>query len=112
LSWDVFGSGQGGGDRPPERRDGDRRQEQGRDDNRGGDLRILNGMWGVPGSGREVTRILQERMRDGRLRIRATSEELGFEPARGREKMLVVVFEYRGRRQEVRVREGDFLELP
>ena len=103
LSWDLLGSDrQGGGDRPPERRENER----------GSDLRVLNGMWGAPGRGREVTRLLQDRMRDGRLRIRATSEELGFDPARGQEKMLVVVFEFRGRRQEVRIREGDFLELP
>ena len=103
LSWDLLGSDrQGGGDRPPERRENER----------GSDLRVLNGMWGAPGRGREVTRLLQDRMRDGRLRIRATSEEMGFDPARGQEKMLVVVFEFRGRRQEVRIREGDFLELP
>src|SRR5712671_6133045 len=103
LSWDLFGSDrQGGGDRPPERRDDDRRS----------DLRVLNAMWGAPGRGREVTRLLQDRMRDGRIRVRATSDEMGFDPARGQEKMLVVVFEFRGRRQEVRVREGDFLELP
>jgi hypothetical protein len=112
LSWDLLGSDrQGGGDRPPERRDGDRPQER-RENERGSDLRVLNGMWGAPGRGREVTRLLQDRMRDGRLRIRATSDEMGFDPARGQEKMLVVVFEFRGRRQEVRVREGDFLELP
>jgi hypothetical protein len=51
-------------------------------------------------------------MRDGRLRIRAANEEMGFDPATGQVKMLIVVYELRGRRQEVRVREGDFLELP
>jgi hypothetical protein len=114
LSWDLFGGGgdrQGVGDRPPERRDGDRPQER-RDGDRGGDLRVLSGFWGAPGRGREVTRLLQERMRDGRLRIRATNEALGFDPGRGQEKVLIVNFEFRGRRQEVRVREGDFLELP
>jgi hypothetical protein len=115
LSWDLIGDERPperrDGDRPPERRDGDRPQER-RDGDRGSDLRVLNGMWGAPGRGREVTRLLQDRMRDGRLRIRATSEELGFDPARGQEKTLFVVFEFRGRRQEVRVREGDFLELP
>jgi hypothetical protein len=96
LSWDLFAA---------------ERREERRDDDRGRDLRILNGMWGAPGRTRDVTRLLQDRMRDGRLRIRATIDELG-EPARGAEKMLIVVFESRGRRQEVRVREGDFLELP
>jgi hypothetical protein len=117
LSWDLFGGGgdrpqeRRDGDRPPERRDGDRPQER-RDDDRRSDLRVISGFWGAPGRGREVTRLLQDRMRDGRLRIRATNEDLGFDPARGQEKMLIVNFEFRGRRQEVRVREGDFLELP
>jgi hypothetical protein len=87
------------------------RREERRDDDRGRDFRVLSGMWGVPGRTRDVTRLLQDRMRDGRLRIRATVDELG-DPARGTEKMLIVVFEFRGRRQEVRVRDGDFLELP
>jgi hypothetical protein len=99
LSWDLLAA-----ENREERRD-DRR------DDRGGDLRILNGFWGVPGRGREVTRLLQERTRDGRLRIRATVDEMG-DPAVGQVKVLIVNFESRGRRQEVRVRGGDFLELP
>ena len=102
LSWDLLAPA-------PERRE-ERRDD--RRDDRGGELRILNGFWGVPGRGREVTRLLQERMRDGRLRIRATNEDMGFDPATGQVKMLIVNFEFRGRRQEVRVREGDYLELP
>ena len=93
--------------RRPERVDSDRDRDRDRD------LRLVNAFWGAPnGRGREVTRALQDRIRDGRLRVRATNEEMGFDPAVGQPKMLTVVFEFRGRRQEVRVREGDFLELP
>jgi hypothetical protein len=114
LSWALSDDG-----RRPESDDarrrpegGDRQPDRGGSD-RGGDLRLVNAVWGAPnGRGREVTRALQDRIRDGRLRVRATNEEMGFDPAAGQPKMLVVVFEFRGRRQEVRVREGDLLELP
>jgi hypothetical protein len=91
--------------------DGDRQPDRGSSD-RDRDLRLVNAVWSGAGRGREVTRALQDRIRDGRLRVRATNEEMGFDPAVGQPKMLVVVYEFRGRRQEVRVREGDFLELP
>ena len=105
LSWEIVEGG-----RRPESGEGDRRPDRGDSDR--GDLRLVNAFWGAPGRGREVTRALQDRIRDGRLRVRATNEEMGFDPAVGQPKMLIVVFEFRGRRQEVRVREGDFLELP
>jgi hypothetical protein len=77
-----------------------------------GDIRIVSAFWGAPGRNREVTRLLQERMRDGRLRIKATNEEMGFDPAVGTVKVLTVVYEIRGRKQEAKVPEGDFLQLP
>jgi hypothetical protein len=89
--------------RPPDRRDGDAAR---------GDLRIVSASWGARERNRDVTRIVQERMRDGRLRIRASNEEIGFDPAAGIPKTLVVVYEIRGRRQEARVAEGQALELP
>ncbi len=98
VSWALEGGP------PPERRpDGD----FGR-----GDIRIVSAFWGVPGRTREVTRLLQERVHDGRLRVRASNEEIGFDPAVGSVKALTVIFEIRGRRREVRIAEGDYLELP
>jgi len=98
LSWTLEGGGP-----PPERRP---EGEVGRD------IRIVSAFWGVPGRTREVTRLLQERMRDGRLRIRASNEEMGVDPAVGTVKALTVVYEIRGRRQEAKVAEGDYFELP
>jgi hypothetical protein len=116
VSWAL----EGGGPPPDARRDGDDRRPPDRrpDDRRPdgdvgrGDIRIVSAFWGVPGRNREVTRLLQERMRDGRLRIRASNEEMGFDPALGSVKALTVVYEIRGRRQEVKIPEGDYLELP
>ena len=114
VSWAMEGGGpdvrrDGDGRRPPEKRPDDRRPDG---DVGRGDLRILNAFWGAPGRTREVTRLLQDRMRDGHLRIRASNEEMGFDPALGSVKALTVVYEIRGRRQEVKIPEGSFLELP
>jgi hypothetical protein len=121
LSWTMAG----GPDRRPDgddrRREDDRRppdpDRRPSDDRRpdadtARDLRIVNAFWGAPGRGREVTRILQDRIRDGRLRMRASNEDIGFDPAQGIVKTLTVVYEIRGRRQEVKIPEGEYLELP
>jgi hypothetical protein len=99
VSWAL----EGGGPPPDRRPDGD----IGR-----GDIRIVSAFWGAPGRNREVTRLLEERMRDGRLRIKASNEEMGFDPAVGTVKMLTVVYEIGGRKQEAKVPEGDFFQLP
>lgn len=108
LSWALEGGG--GGEarrdddrRPPDRRDGEAVR---------GDLRIVSASWGARERSRDVTRLVQDKMRDGRLRIRASNEEMGFDPAQGIPKTLVVVYEIRGRRQEARIPEGQGLELP
>jgi hypothetical protein len=108
LSWAMQGPPperrpDGDDRRPPDRRDGDQVR---------GDLRIVSASWGARERSRDVTRLVQERMRDGRLRIRASNEEMGFDPAAGIPKTLVVVYEIRGRRQEARIAEGQALELP
>jgi hypothetical protein len=111
LTWAMegYGAPPPHGPPPPQRGpDGDDRRPA----QRASDLRIVSGFWGAPGRSREVTRLLQDRMRDGRISIRATNDEMGFDPALNVVKTLVVVYEIRGRRQEVRIPEGNLLELP
>jgi hypothetical protein len=100
VSWNA-------GAPPMERHDGDRREGEFR-----GDLRIIRAVWGAPGRDRDVTRLLQDRVREGHLRVRASNEEIGFDPAQGVVKSLFVEYEFRGRRQEVRVAEGQDLQIP
>jgi hypothetical protein len=110
LSWAMEGVG-GPPPPPPERRpEGEERRRP--EGEFGRDLHIVSAFWGSPGRTREVTRLLQERMREGRLRIRASNEDMGFDPSVGVVKTLVVVYEIRGRRQEAKIPEGDYLELP
>jgi hypothetical protein len=97
----------GGRDGDVRGRDGDRR-----DGDAGRDLRIVSASWGARDRSRDVTRILNDRIRGGRLHIQASNEEMGFDPAQGVVKALSVVYESRGRRQEVRIPEGGFLDLP
>jgi hypothetical protein len=114
LTWAMQGFG-APPPAPPERRpDGDdrRRDEDRRPPERVSDLRIVTATWGAPGRSREVTRLLQDRIRDGRLSIRASNDEMGFDPAVQVVKTLIVVYEIRGRRQEARIPEGNLLELP
>ncbi|HVP00745.1 MAG TPA: hypothetical protein VMT15_21900 [Bryobacteraceae bacterium] len=96
----------------PERREGDDRRGPDRKEEYRGELRIVRAVWGIPGRDRDVTRLLQDRVHEGRLRIRATNEDIGFDPAYGSVKSLFVEYEIRGRRQEVRVPEGEFLQIP
>jgi hypothetical protein len=100
VSWNA-------GPPPMERRDGDRRDGEFR-----GELHIIRAVWGAQGQDRDVTQLLQERVREGHLRIRANNEDIGFDPAYGKVKSLFVVYEFRGRRQEVRVAEGTALDIP
>jgi hypothetical protein len=108
LSWAMEGVQDRRPDGDDRRREDDRRP----DVDNARDLRIVNAFWGGQGHGRDVTRILQDRIRDGRLRMRASNDDIGFDPAQGIVKTLTVVYEIRGRRQEVRIPEGEYLELP
>jgi hypothetical protein len=101
VSWNA---GRPGGD---DRDRGDRR-DYGRDR----DLRIIRAVWGIEGRDREVTEVLRDHIREGHLRIRATNEEIGFDPAYGSVKSLFVIYELNGRRQEVRIPEGQVLDIP
>ncbi len=109
VNW-FAGERRDGGERG--RDDGDRLGPERRDGEYGRDMRIIRAVWGVPGRDREVTALLQERVHDGVLRMRVTNEEIGFDPAYGEVKSLFVMYEVRGRRQEVRVPEGEFLQIP
>lgn len=79
----------------------------------GGRIRIIRAFYTADDGRRaDVTRLVQERARDGRLRLRVSNQDLGGDPAPTRPKTLTVVYESRGQEREVRAREGDVIELP
>lgn len=101
-------------DRGPGRDDHDRvdrdRGERERGDARG--LTIVRGFYGVQGSTVNVTERLQAMVRDGVLAVYVNNANLGGDPAIGADKVLIVVYRYRGEEQATAVREGNRLVIP
>jgi hypothetical protein len=109
LTWALTGAGDFRGDGG--RRPFDDRRSRDFDD-RGGGLRIISARYGDDRRSRDVTPLVRDMVRGGRLSVRATNQDMRGDPAVGSDKYLTVVYEYRGRREERRVREGASLELP
>jgi hypothetical protein len=109
VTWNAANSG---GTPPSQGRDSYWGQS-GENWNRGGDLRILNALYGVPGYYRDVTSALQRLAQNNRINIQITNENMGVDPAPSSKKELVVLYEYRGGElQSVWLREGDSLNIP
>lgn len=72
-------------------------------------LRIVSAQYGVGNSMMDVTGALQNQVRDGVLVARVDPNTMGGDPARGRQKMLSVQYEYMGRTYTAQA--PDFAEL-
>ena len=82
-------------------------------DGRGdGRLRIISARYGAGQSWRDVTRRLQNLVSNNRVNVKVNDTNMGGNPAGDRRKELRIEWEYRGRRQESVLREGDYLNLP
>ncbi|HKV60888.1 MAG TPA: hypothetical protein VJO16_03180 [Candidatus Acidoferrum sp.] len=96
------------GDRD-DRPNGDRDRDRDRGDS---DLRIIGAYYGVQGQTVNVTDLLRSRVRDRMLSFVVTNGALGGDPAAGVEKVLIVVYRYRGMETATAVREGYQLTIP
>ena len=77
-------------------------------------LRIVQANYGATnGRGnRNVTQRLQGMVRNNRVDITVTNQNMGGDPAVGQSKQLYVQYEYRGRRSNTTVPEGGRLTIP
>ncbi len=78
-------------------------------------LRIVQANYGATGGrgNRNVTQRLQGMIRNNnRLDITVNNQSMGGDPAVGQSKQLIVVYEYRGRRNTSTVPEGGRLTIP
>jgi hypothetical protein len=95
-----------------------RRDDRPRDDRERGDrgeardLVIIRGFYGVQGRTANVTEQLRAMVRDGVLAVRVNNENLGGDPAIGADKVLIVIYRFRGEEQATAVREGERLLIP
>jgi ribosomal protein L21E len=77
-----------------------------------GSLRILRAEYGYGNRYSDVTRVVRNFNNGDQLQLRVVNETFGFDPWRGKDKDLRVLYEYRGQRMEARAQEGDVLYLP
>jgi len=91
-------------------RDDHDRGEHDRRDSRG--LVIVVGYYGVQGRTVNVTERLQSMVREGVLALNVNNASLGGDPAMGADKVLIVIYRYRGEEQATAVREGNRLVIP
>jgi hypothetical protein len=90
-------------DRPPASGDRDR------DDN---GLRIIRAYYGIQGRTVNVTDLLRRNVRERNLTFPVSNDALGGDPAVGANKVLIVVYSYRGMETATAVPEGGTLSLP
>ena len=81
-----------------------------RDDRNG--LVILRAFYGVQRRTVNVTDLLRDRIREGGLNFRVENAALGGDPAVGADKLLIVVYRFRGQETAAAVPEGGVLTLP
>jgi hypothetical protein len=74
-------------------------------------LQILRATYGFGNRSFDVTDRLQRQIYNDRIDIRVTNETMGGDPAVGADKTLTVEYSANGRRDQVVVREGDYLRL-
>ncbi len=75
-------------------------------------LYIVSARYGDGRRYADVTNRVRSMVRDGRLDINVDNDTLGVDPARRRQKSLLVVYSFNGSQQEIRVDEQGRLTLP
>ena len=84
----------------------------GHDEGDSNDLRIIRAYYGVQGRTVNVTDLLRSRSRDGVLTFVVSNSALGGDPVPGADKVLIVIYKYRGQETATAVREGNTLTIP
>ena len=75
-------------------------------------LQILYAFYGVQHRTVNVTDVLRTRVREGSIFLHVNNDTMGFDPAVGADKLLIVVYRFEGQEQAVAVAEGYNLALP
>lgn len=75
-------------------------------------LQILYAFYGVQHRTVNVTDVLRTRAREGSIFLHVSNNTMGFDPAVGADKVLIVVYRFEGKEQAAAVAEGYNLTLP
>ena len=80
--------------------------------NPGNALSITSAQWGSGNRQQNVSQRLQNMIRNNRLSVKVTPQNMGGDPAPGVSKQLTVVYRWQGRTMNVTRVEGEILNLP
>ncbi len=75
-------------------------------------LRILSATYGTASRNSDVTKIVTSLITDDRLTLTVGANTLSVDPARGDEKVLYVVYLWKGQQYEARVSDGRVMDIP
>ncbi len=75
-------------------------------------LRILSARWGADTRYADVRANIEQRVQNNALSIRATNQNMGSDPAVGKDKFLIVQYEWQNATWEAQVKENGTLNLP
>jgi hypothetical protein len=77
-----------------------------------GSLQIMRAYYGLNNRTNDVTQLLRGQVRNGTLAVQVNNNSMGGDPARGGDKVLTVIYRFRGREQTSTVKEGNVLRIP
>jgi predicted aconitase with swiveling domain len=75
-------------------------------------LQITSAQWGSGNRFQNVSQRLQNMVRNNRLSVKVTPQDMGGDPTPGVSKKVIVDYRYQGRQQRVTRLEGEMLNLP
>ena len=80
--------------------------------NNNNNLRITSARWGTGAQVQDVSARLQSLVRNNRLSVKVTAENMGGDPSYGNKKILSVMYVYNGQQRSKVVQENHMLNLP
>jgi hypothetical protein len=93
-------------------RDRDRRRDEDDHARPAERLQIVRGYWGAQGQMVNITDKLQAMVRNGVLQVHVDNIALGGDPAIGRDKVLIVLYNANGKEQAASTKEGNTMHIP
>jgi len=76
------------------------------------EFRIISAKYGIPGNYRDVTHTVRDFVSGHAISMKVSNQNLVTDPAPGKEKEMVVVYEEHGKKKELQIQEGDWFVVP
>lgn len=75
-------------------------------------VKIISAGYGIQGNYRDVTQTVKDFISGHAISMKVSNQNLEIDPAPGKEKELLVIYEENGNKKELHIREGDWFVVP